>query len=272
MQPFQWTFNGVMWGDGTSFDVYDIVGLDMPSLRTSDLPRSQQHGTFPSRDWLGGRTIAMSIEADSMTADWESLLAGLITTPEELPLVFQIPGQTARRVYARCRRRGFLIGEEFNQGAGTIAVEFFASDPRQYDDALTSLTTGLPTLSGGLTFPATAPFVFGSPGSGGALAATNTGSFEAPYVVVFNGPLVAPSITHTAQSKTLLAAGANLAAGETLVLDSVSKTALLNGTASRYSWLSNPQWFTLEPGANNLQFSAASGTGSCDVRYRGVHL
>ena len=272
MQPFQFTFNGVSWGDGTDFDVYDISGLDMPGLRTADLARAQAHGTHPSRDWLGGRTISMSIEADSMTTDWESLLAGLITTVEELPLTFQIPGQSARRVYARCRRRAFVIGEEFSLGAGTLAVEFYASDPRQYDDTLSSLSTGLPTLSGGLTFPATAPFVFGSPGTGGGLAAANAGSFEAPWVVVFNGPLVAPSITHTAQSRTLLAAGADLASGETLVLDGQAKTALLNGTASRYSWLSNPQWFTLEPGANNLQFTAASGTGTCDIRYRSAYL
>jgi hypothetical protein len=277
MQDFQWTFNGATWGDGTALDVVTVAGLDMPGLRTADSPRSADHGTYVGRDWSEGRTIRMQIEAGgsdaaALDAAWSQLQASFVPSQVELPLVFELPGQPTRRVNARCRRRGWVIDESYAMGSGSMAVEFYASDPRIYDDTLTQLSTGLPTISGGLTFPAVAPFVFGTAGAGGDIAASNTGTFAAPWVLVFTGPLVAPSITHTGQGRTLAFTG-TLDVGETLVVDSAARTVLLNGTASRYLWLAfGSQWFTLEPGTNPLQFSGASGTGTAQITYRSASL
>ena len=91
-------------------------------------------------------------------------------------------------------------------------------------------------------------------------------------MVTFTGPVVSPTIEHTGQSRRLEFTG-TLAAGETLVVDSLARTVLLNGTSSRYSWLTSlSQWFTLEPGANNLRYTAASGTGTCQVDFRSAWM
>ena len=107
--------------------------------------------------------------------------------------------------------------------------------------------------------------------TGGTLDATNSGTIETPYVIVFTGPLVAPSLEHVVQAKILSFSG-TLAAGETLVVDSQSKTVMLNGTASRYVWLISPNWFKLLPGANGLRFAGGSGSGSVQISYRNAWL
>ena len=277
MPDFQWSFRGATWGDGTAIDLDTIAGLDLPDLRTNDVARSGAHGTFVGADWANGRTITMELEAFGLTAaaleaTIAPLLAAFVPTGSEALLAFKLPGQVDRFVNARCRRRGWLIDNEYAMGNANISVEFYASDPRIYAATLTSLSATLPTVSGGLTFPAAAPFVFGSAGSGGAIAANNSGTFETPWTATFSGPLVAPALTHTGQGKTLALTG-TLAAGETLVLDSAAKTVMLNGTASRYSWLTAAsQWFTLEPGSNPLAFAGASGAGSCTVTFRSAWL
>lgn len=278
MPDFQFSFNGASWGDGTLLDLVSVRGLGLPELRSADVPRAGAHGAFWSRSWANGRTITMEIEALASTAAvlesvWGPLRAALVPAAGLRVLEWGLPGQVGRRMAAECRRAEFVVDEAFSLGAGTLLVEFYAPDPRQYASTLKTLSAGLPTVSGGLSFPASAPFVFGSAGSGGSIAATNDGTIEAPYVAVFTGPLVAPTLTHTGQARTLSLSGASLAAGETLVLDSAARTVLLNGSASRFSWLSSlSQWFTLEPGANALQFNAASGSGSCQVAFRDAWL
>ncbi len=277
MPDFQWSYRGATFGDGTLIEAASVEGFGLPDLRTADAARSGAHGSYVGADWSQGRSIIMQLEAFGATSTaLEALLAPLfaaaVPSSTESPLAFKLPGQVDRFVNARCRRRSPVIDNAYALGFARFAIEFYASDPRIYATTLTSLSATLPTVSGGLAFPAAAPFVFGSSGSGGAIAATNSGTFETPWTATFNGPLVAPTLSHTGQGKTLAFTG-TLAAGETLVLDSAAKTVLLNGTASRYSWLTAAsQWFTIEPGSNPLAFAGASGTGSCTVTFRSAWI
>lgn len=281
MTQWAYTFGGATWGAGTSIQVMSTEGLGLPDLRIGDDPRASQHGTYVADDWSNGRTITFDLltggagitSSTQLESTWATLLTACVASKTESPLTLEVPGQGARQINVRCRRREVSVDAEYAVGVAEMFVEFYASDPRIYSQTLTQVSTSFPTATGGLTFAALAPFVFGTGGTSGTLDCTNSGTFETPYVVVFNGPLVAPSLEHVVQGKILNLSGATLAAGETLVLDSSSRTVLLNGTASRYSWLTAAsQWFTLSPGANGLRFSGGSGSGSVQVSYRNAWL
>lgn len=273
--PWQIEMNGLLMGATTDYVVRAFDPWAMPVVRTSDSQFAGQHGVRPGADWLGERAVAVSIlirpSTDAVEQAARRTLAGAwrpITSQARVGLWWMEDDGNKYVLFGKPRATGSTV-------APTLPTEarFLATDPRIYSASLKTLSAGLPTVSGGLSFPASAPFVFGSAGSGGSIAATNDGTIEAPYVAVFTGPLVAPTLTHTGQARTLSLSGASLAAGETLVLDSAARTVLLNGSSSRFSWLSSlSQWFTLEPGANALQFNAASGSGSCQVAFRDAWL
>lgn len=273
------TFAGLTIGNGTPFQLMNIDGIEnLPDIRVADSPRGGRDGEFSGLDLLAGRDITIDLVIfDSGVGDYftniELFKAMSLKAASESIFTFQLPGRTSRQLMARARRRSLPVAQDYQFRYGAASVQFHATDPRIYDSTLTQVSTSLPTSSGGLSFAAAAPFVFGSGGTGGSLAAPNIGTYEAPYVIVFTGPLVAPSLEHVAQGKKLDFAGGSLAAGETLVVDSLSRTALLNGTASRYSWLTSlSQWFTLAPGANGLRFAGASGAGSVQISYRSAWL
>jgi len=112
--------------------------------------------------------------------------------------------------------------------------------------------------------------VFGSAGTGGSISVTNSGNFPAPWVATIIGPVTNPVLTCNGQSVTF---NGTVNAGETLVVDSLGRSVLLNGTASRYSWVAaTSQWFELPVGVSSVNFGATSGTGTCNFSYRSTWL
>jgi hypothetical protein len=273
-EPWQVELNGLLMGATSAYVVAGFDPWSAPQIRPSDAPRPRRHGIYVGRDWLSERMVELQLRINAATDALEQAarraLAGAwkpSTDGLTVPLVWMEDDAVEYVLYGAAR------------GADTdllprlpTVCRFVAADPRIYRLTTRSITAGLPVVAGGLAFPAAAPFVFGSAGGGGDLDATNDGTIETPWVATFTGPLVAPQLTHATQAKTLAFTG-ELAAGETLVVDSSEQTVLLNGTASRYSWLTAMSaWWTLEPGANPLQFAAASGTGTVNVTYRDAYL
>lgn len=270
--PWQIELNGVLFGSGTSYVVREFDPWRAPQVRQGEIARAQADGSYPGTDRLAEKLItaklAISAATDVLEQAARRTMAGAWKPPAAnttVPLVWMEDDGVKYAVYGKPR----LADTDLAPRLFTTA-RFVATDPRIYTAALLSPSTGFPSGSGGLSFAgagAAAPFVFGSGGSGGTLDCTNAGTYETPYVVTFTGPIVAPTLEHSVQGRALVFTG-TLAAGETLVVDSRARTVLLNGTASRYSWLAtSSQWFTLEPGANALRFSGASGTGTCSVSY-----
>lgn len=273
MSDFEATYNGVTLGCAP-YAVRRWAGLDLPAVRTGDVPRPHTHGLTAGLDLADGRYITLDVVIEADDTD-PAGLAGLMSAFDAAfqmgaahPFEWQIPGQAARRVMARCRRRAMVIDVDYTAGVAYVAVELAAADPRMYG-ALLSASAGLGTLTGGLTFPAVAPFVFGTAGTSGVMSCPNEGSVAAPWVATFTGPLVAPELVRLGTGERLALPGASLTAGETLVVDSDARTVMLGGTASRYGWLSSAAvWFDLEPGSNSVQLLGASGAGSVTVEWR----
>jgi hypothetical protein len=279
-----WTlqFNGITLGGATNpYQISAITGLhENPEIRSSDVARARTHGQFAGIDYLGGRDIAAAIEVRSPHPSnniWQAFSQALVAgqTAEGL-LVIQVPGLAAGatvQVNARVRRLALPMDRSYSLGVGMANVEWHCTDPRIYDNSLTSLSITQATGSGsGLTLPITFPITFGSGTSGGQATATNAGEFAAPWTATINGPVVNPRIENITAGLTLSFVG-SLASGESLVVSSVDRSVLLNGTASRYSWLtSTSQWFDLAPGDSAIRFAGTSGSGSMTFNFRSVWI
>lgn len=282
MADWDWSFNGVAFGGTAEIQVAEVSGwLDLPDVRSGDTPRTGKHGLAPGRDLAGGRTIRFSCEVHTgdPTAT-EAIVAPLRTVltigEDEYPLIGQTPGLPALQVMCRPRRRAQPLQWDASIGAARLELEFVATDPLLYDAVESTASTGLGTLTGGLSFPAAAPFVFGTSGSSAVMSCPNDGPFPAPWTATFTGPLTAPELVHLESGYRLSFPSAVLAAGESLVVSSKSATVLLNGTASRYSWLaSTSQWFDLQPaavGTNSVLLLGSAGAGSVTMAWRSAWI
>lgn len=241
---FQASYNGLTFGAGVaSFpSIAKATGLnDMPPVRSADENRSGDHGAFQGVDLLAGRTVELEVLlAGTSQPNYDSLCdqfqGAFAVQPAELPLAYTLGDTTQVRVI-NCRPRKTLIPRETRRWGmtGMAAVQLFASDPRKYAQAQTTLSTGLATQSGGMTFNATFPLSFGSVGAGGTVNATNAGNFQTPLTFTITGPVVNPIVDNLTTGQSLLFL-ITLGSTDTLVIAQAGTSAcsiVLNGTASR---------------------------------------
>lgn len=275
---WQMEYDGALWGDLTDLALVKVEGvLDLPGVTSGDRNRLRRHGTYAGDDFLAGREVEVTLEVyGSDASDFASKIAALTlaTRPGRaaLPLVLRLPGVAGGakvQTLARVRRRSLPLDLDYLYRLPTAVLQFYADDPRFYSTPAGSAVVGLPTSGGGLTFPAAAPFVFGTVVAGGNVTLTNAGTFDSSPVVRIDGPVTNPSLQNVTTGKTLTLT-LDVPAGQYVDLDFDRRTVLLNGTASRYSALvSTSTWWDLIPGANEVQFRAVSfGAGTATFTYR----
>jgi hypothetical protein len=280
LMPSDWTFtyNGLtIGGDGSPYQITQLTGLhDSPEVRTSDQIRARAHGLFAGTDLLGGRSLMAQVEVVAAHPDetvWSDFSRALVPGQgDELPLVFQIPGVAGGisiEVGARVRRLSLPVDRSYFFGHGSAAVEFWATDPRIYSQAATTQSVSQASVSGtGLVFPITFPLSFGGAVTGGQFVATNAGEFAAPWTATIAGPIVNPVLENVTTGQAI-AFTISVGAGETLVVSSLDRSVLLNGTASRYSSLVvGSSWWELAPGDNTVRLAGTSGSGSVSFTFR----
>lgn len=280
MSDWQMTYNGLTFGASTSYGIQSITGLhDLPEVRTSDRARARNHGQFQGSDYLGGRDIEVGVTITSQhpsDATWQAFSQALVAgQTTEFPLTIQVPGVAlggALTVNARVRKLSLPVNMDYYNGIGRAMVQFHCTDPRLYSSTLQTVNFTQATTSGGMTFNATFNLSFGGAVSGGTATCTNGGEFPTPWVGTITGPIVEPRIENVTTGQTIYFTG-TLTAGQTLVVGSLDKTALLNGTSSRYSWVKyGTQWFDLAAGDNILRLAGSSGTGTMAVQFRSAWI
>ncbi len=276
------TYNGLTFGGPSGvIQILKVEGLeDLPAIRVGDSPRGYVDGEFYGRDVLSGRTITYDLQlfAGSQGLTFRQLVnlfkaAFLPLSTGTQVLQFQLPGETLKRINVRCRRRHLPLDTDYTFGYGLGAVEFFAADPRIYEDAASSLSIGLSGASGGLTFPLTFNATFGSTAAPNTQVATNIGTVSTKPVITVTGPVDTPVIQNVTQG-SLLKVNVVLASGDTLTIDTDARSVMLNGTASRRSSLSvDSTFWDLSPGANTIKYSAAAATAStATLAWRSAYL
>lgn len=292
LSDWQFSFNGVTMGVGTSYGITNVTGLDLPTIRNGDKGRPRDQGMFIGLDVFGGRsfTLDLWVLADGTNSTQALLEALAAATPvmgnTEIPLWFKIPNMNQMAIMCRVRKRTMPF--DFDYGAGNVAkpvIQFFATDPRVYYSPSQSSTTTLPgtgSLSG-FTFPLTFPFTFGNGAIPGQLNLDNTGNYEMRPIIIFNGPLTNPSIQNTSIAGNPKLTFTNptqlnytLQPGDTLTVDldfhSISYTPVNTNTPQQVlNWYAlGSTWFNLGPGNNALFFSSSDNpatTGFITVQW-----
>ena len=231
MLNYQISYNGVTVGPGTEIRINSLDGLrTMPELRTSDYARLKHHGAYSGVDVLEGRiiTITMTVIATS-AADFDAQVSALeaATVPlltGALPMSYQLPGEVARRVNARARKRALLMDPTYNLNWAKVTLEFFCPDPRIYSDALHS-------------------------GSG---TVVNAGNFESRPVITVTG---ATTLANANDSGNSIVVGPSNVGGvpNPCVIDLQNRTVVDGGGANRFDVIQPATtWFVLVPGSNTI--------------------
>lgn len=277
------SFNGLAFGPGTRFHVASVAGLDdMPGLRTTDTPRSGDHGSYTGRDYSEPRVIALDllVRGDSpehLDALVEQAKAAFQPTRDPLPLYLR-DGRWL--LWAKCRRRSIPYNAEALDSSAVATLEFYCADPRVYGGTEQVLTAYLPAGGAGHGFPHGFPLSFGgTAGSeGGVVYPVNAGNTEEWPLIVFvagESPLAQPFVVDMSTGFGLYF-NLTVQPGETLWVDTKAKSVLLNGVASRRTSLGfAPRWPSLQPGVQTpLQFGAAAYSATAEMRVytRGASL
>jgi hypothetical protein len=273
---------GLTFGGDGPYQLVELSGLhDAPAVRTSDSDRARGNGQWAGTDYLTGRSILATFEVVGKAApSAETALAAfsaatVVGQGPESPLTVQVPGVAGGRrvtVGARVRRVSLPVDRAYMHEHGVASVEWWATDPRFYDETVGTVTTGIGTLSGvGLTFDATPDLYFGGPVPSGVVNVTNDGEVPAPWRVTFTGPVTDPRIENVTTGTELRLIG-TVPAGADLVIDSAARSVALNGV-SRYGWLKvGSSWSDLAPGPNTVRLTAAAGTGTATLTFRSTWI
>lgn len=250
------------------------------NVRTNDTPYMAAHGVRGGRDLLGSKTVLgkIAVLADD-DADLQALLDELAVAwaPSDVnvPFVAQQLGSKRRR-YGRPRRLEVLPDHVILGRTAIVAVEFEALDPYVYSDAEFTVSTAAPDAGAGFLVPFEPPFTLPVSTSTGFVSAVMNGTRAAPWTIRLDGPLTNPTILHQEQERTLAFTangGLVIATGEYVLIDSQARSVLLNGTADRRSNLAGgSSWFSLDPGANSIGFTADSGDGTLTLTWRDTYL
>jgi hypothetical protein len=275
------SFGSLLVADGSAYCISKIEGLaDTPDLRTSDRTRLRRHGMLPGDDFLAGRSVVVDLEVfGSNDSDFNVQLAtlkqALSPGSAEAPLTFKVPGVAGggiRRLNARPRKLNLPVEQKFFYRQPIASVEFFATDPRLYDDVQQSQAVGLAAGVAGHTWNQTWNMNWGGASTSSSIFAVNSGTFPTPPTFRIDGPVTNPSIENVATGQKL-ALTIVLGVGEFLDIDADARTVLLGGTASRFSNLTQADWFDLVPGTTELRFGGTTaGSPQLTATWRSAWL
>jgi len=157
------------------------------------------------------------------------------------------------------QRVGAIDPVRHGDSAAQWSVQVVALDPLRYGDAIT-VTTGLPSTTGGRTRPSTWPVTWSGVTNTGQLTITNPGNEPAPVYLTINGSIPAGgwSVNHIGQNMSLsFATSLALASTEFVTVDMQKHEVLAQGQSPRNGWVTSRGWFQLNPGLNVIAFSAA---------------
>lgn len=239
-----------------------------PAPRDVTGDNATDHGSWDATQFYGPRSLALEGHAhgthDALHRAKHRLFAAC-----GLGFTFRViePGFDRQ---ARVRRNGEILWTELsaheNGAVARFSVPLWAGDPRIYSTAIQSASTSFPTSTGGLSLPATVPFLLDAVSSSGDMNMVNAGNETAwpIYRIDPSGtdPVVDPVIVDTATGRAMRFA-LTIGPGEWLTIDTDTHEVLGNGDpdASRRNAF-HGDWFGLAPGNNTVRYSGAFGVGS----------
>lgn len=244
---------GAVDSRGTQIYLNDLEGWEGSTATTgTSEDKSGEHGSWIGDAWHPGRVVEAKLTL--VGASFVAVSRSLRDIAAAIPL--QTPNQLMVDDHGEVLTAKVRQGGEFKssqQGHHAVAsVVLFAPDPRRYSVAATVASTALPSTTGGLTAPFTAPFPISATSVSGVLQVTNSGNADSPPVFTITGPCTPFQLTHRT-SGAVLSYPETVPAGRSVVIDMAARTALLDG-APRFV---SGSWFAYSPGVNEVAFTAS---------------
>lgn len=248
--------------------IEEITGLDGPEVRESSEDFVQGDGGIHSDFYFGRRPITLSgiMDPNSFGVDRNRMINRLTEATNAMrnDAVLSWTASGGLPVQIRVRRQNSprISGGRLKQ----FQISLVAADPRIYGEAINigQVAAGAST-SAGFTSPLLSPLSSGA-SPVGQLIVQNLGNAGAPPIITIYGPITNPVVKNQTTGDQL-AFTYTLAATERLEIDSSQRTITLNGTTNRYSALDfvNSTWWDLQPGNNDIRFSATSFTSPASL-------
>ncbi|QYC54938.1 minor tail protein [Arthrobacter phage Popper] len=245
-----WTVNP----DG--FDGWE--GSPAPTLKLDQ--RARAHGATESESYLTPRTMSVKGIVKTPTPALLSYAQDRLNAACSLdPFLLTVYEQ--ERLRSAVARRQDIVMFKARRGRGDTAdfsIQFVAKDPLKYGD-LISAPTVLPFSSGGLVRPSTWPRTWTGVSGTGVVRINNPGNTQAPVWLRIDGPVPAGgwTVTHVGKQRSVaFASSLELAAGEFITVDMDRREILAQGQAARAGYITSRGWFSLDPGDNDIAFSA----------------
>jgi hypothetical protein len=169
--------------------------------------------------------------------------------------------------HCEVQRQDKVIWTKINRTQAEFSFQMVAVDNRKFGDLVT-LSTGLPSLSGGRTYPATYPITYTGVMNSGIITFDNLGDADAPVWFKVQGMIPAGgwSIAHAGKKKNLtFATSLSLSTEEFVTIDMDRRAVLAQGQSARSGWVTQRGWFDLDPGRNEIAFSAVNYSASATL-------
>lgn len=244
---YEFTYNGLTFGDDNAHGVLSVEGLSPPPVRVDSSTRMVDHGSFAYGEYLEERHVIISGDLVDTVANLPTRESELRAAfrPQRVPLglVFKRPNEVEKRINCIPIRLSFPYDREYSRGYMEWVVELLAEDPRIYESAQNSQNIT----------------------SGSTQVIANAGTFPTWPTITFNAGATNPKIENLTTNEYLLITG-SVPSGT--VVDFANRTIMSGGT-SLYDQLSGlSTWWDLEPGNNSIKNTAGGATVA--VTWRGA--
>lgn len=261
--------NFIIDNDGTEITldrVGSLVGFEYPDINivSTDIPG--RSGVFFIKSDYGRRNLSFQALLDSgVTArrDISSLNSNSLKT-----LKFTTCDNLSLQTEIAIKR----ISMPYSEQRSIALVEAFAPDYRFYSQTLTDVDTAPTVSTGGVTLPTSLPIDFSNVTGVPKLTLTNNGDEPSPPNFVITGP----GTNFTIQNVTsggILQINTTITANETIEIDTLNRTILLNGSTNYFGYKSGNFW-DVPSGTSYLNFRVQSGSNSdtmLNVQYRSAY-
>lgn len=242
------------------FGIRNLAGWDeLPDVRLDAPSRLQGHGRFDTAVWADERVVTLS--GQIVSPDRDALLqqlSAVLTWPsgpgraEDLVVT-----RAGRTLTAGARLTAFKTPSDADWSMGKVpfAIEWRCRDPLRYGEP-ESVTTLFPTLRGGLEYflytdgaVDTGFLEYGEASDTGRVTITNPGTADTWPVFQVDGEIdqYGFDIAVVDTDQRIRFAGP-VSAGSSLVIDSASGSAVIDGTADRGGLLTARDWFPVPAG------------------------
>lgn len=271
---------GQVDSNGTAWLWQSITGWDSPPVQGAGvIPRSGDHGAWPSPQWYAARTMTLTCTASAQSQALRDVARAMLQ--QAVPVGDQ--GNLAVLRYdepipkqALVRRSGQVTEKYPTLADVTFTIGLVAPDMRKYGTVQKVLPiTPLPPSAGGsFTVPFSIPFTLANGTPPAEANCVNAGNFGSPPVAVITGPITGPSLTNLTTGQTVSWSQITLTSNQTMTVDFLNRQAWIDapgnpglpgqplGGGSYAPADISSAWWVLGPGTTQVGFGGAPGTGA----------